>query len=267
MTKRGGGWSVLLATAVLAGAGCASVPSAPTVKRYPSVAAFSRAEPGVNLPGGWQRLSLSRFKRDTEYRLVPDENGVTVVQAEAAQAASGLIKELDVDTKATPWLNWRWKVPQLIAGADNTRRDTEDSPVRVVVTFDGDLEKLDFEERAHASRYRALTGRDMPYATLMYIWENRMPVDALIESRHSSRVQMLVAASGDAQCGKWLNFSRNIEEDFRRAYGETPGRIRSIGIMTDTDNTGELTRAYYGDIKFSAVPPTNGFSKNARETQ
>lgn len=255
----------LLALALLGG--CASVSAPPDVPRFKSVAAFSRAEPGDRLPGGWKRVSLSRFKRDTDYRLIRDDDGVTVVQADATQAASGLVKELDVDAASTPWLSWRWKVPQIITGADNSRRETEDSPARIVVAFDGDLEKLDFEERAVASRYKALTGRDMPYATLMYIWENQAPVGKVIESRHSSRVQMLVATSGASQCGKWLNFARNIEEDFRRAYGEAPGRIRSIGIMTDTDNTGESTRAYYGDIKFSALPPTNPISIVAKETQ
>lgn len=210
---------------------------------------------------------MSRFKRDTVYRLVTDEDGITVVQAQADQAASVLVKELDVDAASTPWLSWSWKVPALIAGADNTRRDTEDSPVRVVVTFDGDSSKLDFEERALAERYRALTGRDMPYATLMYIWENRQPVDQVIESRHSSRVNMLVVASGAAQVGRWLDFSRNVAADFRRVYGEAPGRIVSVGVMTDTDNTGESARAYYGDIKFSALPPTNTFSLSVKDAK
>lgn len=257
----------LLAAALLGAAGCAVMQQPEGLPRHKSIAAFSRAEPGERLPGSWQRVSISRFKRDTRYQLVRDDDGVTVVQADAEQAASVLVKELDVDAAASPWLSWRWKVPELIAGADNTRHDKEDSPVRVVVSFDGDHDKLDFEERANAARYKALTGRDMPYATLMYIWENRLPVNEIIESRHSSRVQMIVAASGPAGRGKWLNFARNVEQDYRRAYGEPPGRVRSIGIMTDTDNTGESTRAFYGDIKFSALPPTNAHSISAKETK
>ena len=37
---------------------------------------------------------------------------------------------------------------------------------------------------------------------------------------------------------------------FKRAFGEEPPRIRSIGIMTDSDNTGGDAEAYYGDILF-----------------
>lgn len=233
--------------------GCASVPE----KRHAAVAPFSGAAPGASLPTGWQPWTLSRFKRDTQYRLVQDADGATVLEAISDQAASGLIKHLDVDAGATPWLSWRWKVPSLIEGADNRQRHLEDSPARVVIAFEGDHAKLDFEERAFAERMKALTGRELPYATLMYIWENQAPVEEVIENAHSGRIRMLVAESGASRCGKWLHFSRNVAEDFRRIYGEEPGRILSIGVMTDTDNTGARARAYYGDIRFSALPPTN----------
>jgi len=45
-------------------------------------------------------------------------------------------------------------------------------------------------------------------------------------------------------------------EDYKRAFREEPLLTRSIGIMTDTDNTGEKVLAYYGDISFerAALP-------------
>ena len=225
--------------------------------RHVSVAPFSSAEPGGRLPGGWQPWVLSRFKRNTEYRLVRDDDGMTVMHAVADQSASGMIKDLDIDVNETPQLTWRWRVPALIRSADNTDHTRDDSPVRVIVTFDGDHSKLDFEEQAIALRVKALTGRDMPYATLMYIWENQRPVGEIIESRHTSRVQMMVVESGEARSGRWLAFTRNVAEDYRRIYAEAPGRIRGIGIMTDSDNTGEKTSAYYGDIRFSAAEQTD----------
>ncbi len=37
---------------------------------------------------------------------------------------------------------------------------------------------------------------------------------------------------------------------FEAEKGEEPPMTRSVGIMTDTDNTGEKVHAYYGDISF-----------------
>ncbi|MEP7157709.1 MAG: DUF3047 domain-containing protein [Betaproteobacteria bacterium] len=237
-------------------AGCAAVPSTPDGFRYTTIAPFSAGEPGEKLPAGWQPWSLSRFKRKTEYHLVRDVDGTVVVRAVADGAASGIIRQVDIDTRATPWLSWRWRVPTIISGADNTDRSREDSPARVVVAFEGDPGKLDFEEKAIAARVKALTGSEMPYATLMYILENQLPVNEVIESRHTTRINMVVVETGKSRSGKWITFARNIADDYRRIYGEEPGHVRSIGILTDTDNTGEKTSAYYGDIKFSAFVPT-----------
>jgi hypothetical protein len=96
----------------------------------------------------------------------------------------------------------------------------------------------------------------MPYATLMYIWGNRAPREAIIPNKHTSRVRMIVVESGRDKLGRWQEVTRNVAEDYRRAFGEEPGQISAVGIMTDTDNTGDNAYAYYGDIVFhKAAPP------------
>jgi hypothetical protein len=94
-----------------------------------------------------------------------------------------------------------------------------------------------------------ITGRRMPYATLVYIWENRAPKNAVIPNPHTSRIKMIVAESGRANLGRWQRVTRNIVNDYRRAFGEEPGVVTSVGIMTDTDNTGLKAEALYGDIE------------------
>ena len=195
---------------------------------------------------------MTRFKRATDYRLVKDD-GRTVVRASASSSASGLIHPLDLDPEEYRLLHWHWKVDQLIAKADNTQKQTEDSPVRLVVSFDGNMDKLDFSDRMFVDQIKAFTGQQLPYATLMYIWENRAPRGNVIPNRHTERIKMIVAESGREKLGNWHEVTRDIYADFERAFGEKPGRIVAIGIMTDTDNTGENTHAYYGDIAFKRV--------------
>jgi hypothetical protein len=233
--------------------GCTTLPDdAPPVRlKYVSNFSGNRAHEG--LPEGWQPWTLSRFKKPTEYRLV-SENGATVVRARASSSASGLVHPLDLDPGQYRMLQWRWKVDQLIAGADNTRKNAEDSPVRVVISFAGDLEKLPFDERLFFDQVKAFAGQQLPYATLMYIWENRAPRNSIIANPHTSRIKMVVAESGRDKLGVWQTESRDIYADFKRAFGEEPGRITAIAIMTDTDNTGENVHAYYGDMVFKQIP-------------
>jgi len=66
---------------------------------------------------------------------------------------------------------------------------------------------------------------------------------------------MIVAESGGDKLGNWQEVTRSVYEDFRRAFGKEPGHITAIGIMTDTDNTGENVHAYHGDIVFRCVAP------------
>jgi len=119
-------------------AGCASLPGhdpADTIA-LPQVRSFSGHPEGEALPPGWQPWTLSRFKRSTAYRLV-NEQGRTVVRARAESSASGLIHPLKLDPRNYPVLHWHWKVDELIPKADNTQKHLEDSPVRLVVSFDG----------------------------------------------------------------------------------------------------------------------------------
>jgi len=78
-------------------------------------------------------------------------------------------------------------------------------------------------------------------------------VDSLFEHPRSSRVRVIVAESGPARVGQWLKFTRNIEEDFRRAFDEEPGRVESVGVLTDSNSTGHNIVSYYGDIEFHAA--------------
>jgi hypothetical protein len=221
---------------------------------FAEVQPFSANRPGVDLPRGWQTLTIHRNKRPTHYDLVVDADTQRVVlHAVAARSASGLKQRLAVDPTTTPIIAWRWRVTRLIPAADATDRDAEDSPVRLLLFFDGDKRTLSAGEQGKLELARLVSGTDVPYATLMYIWENRHPVGQVIASSHTSRVQMVVAGSGSDRLGQWKSFERDYVEDYRRAFGELPRRLVGVGILTDTDNTGAEIEAFYGDIALKAA--------------
>ncbi|MFC7289712.1 DUF3047 domain-containing protein [Herminiimonas glaciei] len=202
------------------------------------------------LPERWEPMIINRTKKLTEYKLV-DDDGKTVLHARAVAAASGLMQKVDIDPLLESQLNWRWRISGLVQTANNSERGLEDSPARIILGFDGDKDSLPFADQIMFETARLLTGRDVPYATLMYIWGRKAPVDTIITNTRSNRVKMLVAETGASGVGDWHSFSRNIAADYEKAFGEKPGRLIAVGVLTDTDNTGETVEAWYGDISLS----------------
>ena len=241
--------AAVLSAAALAG--CATLAPAPSTHE---VAAFSTNREGAAAPRGWQQLVITRAKAPTQYRLVYDERArAVVVHARAERSATGLKQPLDVDSAARPLVAWRWRVPSLIAGADNLDRHAEDSPVRLLLFFDGDKRRLPARDQLALEMAEMVSGQGVPYATLVYMWENRQPVGSVIDSAHTGRVKMIVAGSGADRLGQWKQFERDYVADFERAFGERPGRLIGVGIMTDTDNTGAEIEAFYGDVELRSA--------------
>ena len=240
---------VTLATVAALAAGCATAPQPPPdAAVLPQLTAFSTFRPGEALPPEWRAWSLSRFKPTSRYRLVEDA-GTTVVKASAQSSASGLIHYLDVDLRERPLLSWRWKVMDLFPSGSSP----DDSPVRIVVSFAGDVQKLPFGERIFYDQFRLFTGQQLPYAALMYVWGSRTPRDGIVRDDHTSRIKIIAVESGNEKLGTWLEETRNVEADFRRAFGEEPNKIVSVGILTETDVSDRALEAYYGDLAFRAA--------------
>lgn len=244
------GWRCWLLAALAAGV---SAPAAAQRGDVLEVAAFSRASPGDEVPG-WGPYIISASKPRTQYRLAAVD-GTVALEAVAEQSASGLQRPMRIDARQFPFVEWRWKIAAPVPGADVREGSREDAPVRVLLAFHGDKDKLGFFERSKLRIAKSLSGQDPPYATLMYIWANDIPPETVVHNPHTSRVRMIVVESGDARVGEWVSYRRDVLADYRRAFEEEPEELLGVGVMTDTDNTGERARAWYGDITFRTRAP------------
>lgn len=220
----------------------------PRLEAAPLVTPFSTGKPPA-LPAPWTPVPIAANKTPTAYDLVVDQ-GTVVLHARADAAASGLGHSVAFDLQSAPILEWRWKVGNLVEGADNSDPTKEDSPARIVLQFDGTKSRLSLKDRAYFVLGKQLSGQEPAYATLMYVWSNRAPVGAVIPNPRTGRVQMVVVGSGATGVGTWQTIRRNVIEDFRRAFGEEPGPLTAVGVLTDTDNTGKSVEAWYGDLRF-----------------
>jgi hypothetical protein len=59
-------------------------------------------------------------------------------------------------------------------------------------------------------------------------------------------------ATGDLSLGQWLRYERDVQADFVRAFGEMPGPLLAVALMTDTDNTSSQLQAWYGRFRLEA---------------
>lgn len=210
---------------------------------------FSTATPDGPLPAPWKLETLPKIERHTRYALVGDE-GRVVLRADADASMASLVHPLRIEPAAFTFLQWQWKVPRLIDGADITSKTGDDFPARIYVLFDYDIRKLPFMTRTKIRIARTLYGADLPLAALCYVWDGSAPRDTSVWSAYTDRVRVIVAESGPANLDRWITVRRNVREDFRAAFGEDPPAVTGVVIATDTDNTGASATAFYGDIRF-----------------
>lgn len=192
-------------------------------------------------------MVIFRSKKQTRYQLVTEQDD-TILHARAESASSGLMQKVSIDAYSQPWLSWRWKIGAQADITDAAQHATEDSPARIILGFDGDKDTLPFIDQIMFETARVVTGYDFPYATLMYVWEDKAPIGTVIASNRSDRIKKMVVANGPEGVGQWRSFGRNIVEDYEKAFGEKPGRLIGVGVLTDTENVGETAEAWYGDI-------------------
>lgn len=210
---------------------------------------FSALRPGEALPGWLKPYAFEGRPRHTEYALVED-SGRTVLRARAEASTSGLVRELRVDLRSHPLLAWRWKVARLLGRSDIAKKDGDDFPARLYVTFDLDIATLPLGERVKLRIARALWGEQVPLAALCYVWDTRAPQDTIAPNAYTDRVQMVVADSGPALLGRWVERVRDVGADYRRAFGADAPLVNGVVVSADTDNTGETAESWFGDIEF-----------------
>jgi len=220
---------LLAAPAVVAG--CANTPPS-----TPTQVTAAQWQPFV-LPG----------KRETRYALA-HKDGRVCWHAKADASASMLRRHLEARPVDGLTAEFAWWVSGMIQGADLSKAEASDSPARVAFAFDGDLGRLSMRTRMQFQMAEMLTGELPPYATLMYVWENHAPLETLVQSARTDRVRKIVVESGETNLRSWRSYRRDLASDFRRAFGEKPGPLIGVALMTDADNTGSTAEAWYGDV-------------------
>ena len=212
----------MMLAAALVAAAPGDPAEAPRIAAQGAAAAFDPAK--TLQDDGWREKV---YNRPVRWEVVDDKG--PVLHGLSDGTASMLYRPLPCDPNVSPRIRWRWKVVRLPNKTGAGGRAENDYGARIYLVFPG---------RTFLTSY-----------VLQYVWDNAAPVGTVLRSPTSSRSRHVVAASGTADLGRWIEIERNLKEDFTRAFGWAPDRrIGGIGFMTDSDNTRSSAEAYYGPV-------------------
>lgn len=171
------------------------------------------------------------FIGSTDYQLIETDDRLAVRATCTDGSASGLFHRRDIDLTQTPIVEWEWRVDETLTGIDETTRSGDDYPARLYLV-----------DEAPVLRWRT--------RALNYVWSSTADLGQDWPNAFASQARMIAVATADAAGNGWRTERRNVLEDFRRFHDREPDRIDAIAVMTDCDNTGQETRAWYGNIRF-----------------
>ena len=187
----------------------------------------TRAARAGRLPEEW-RIKVNRGT--PEVRVIDDTQGA-VIQLKSRRLSFALERAVDIDPERLPYLTWRWKVARLPSGGDFRQATTDDQAAQILVAF---------------------TDRRI----LSYLWDSTAPKDTMQSATSIPLLHIfaVVCRSGPAELNQWLSESRNLSDDYQKAYGRRPPRLKGIRLQINTQHTGSSAESYFGDVAFRNAP-------------
>jgi hypothetical protein len=177
-----------------------------------------------SLPPGWEvqvRVGQPRFRvAEGALHLVSQKD------------TYGLKREIKVDLKQYPFLNWRWKATLLPAGGDGRRSATDDQAAQVYVVF----------PRWPLALRSQLIG---------YTWENLVPRGTSYTSPARGLTRYVVLRDRSDSLGQWVSERRNVAEDYRLLFGAEPPEAGAVSLYINTQHTGTAAESAIADVYFS----------------
>jgi len=189
---------------------------------------FEKDQPAT-FPGQW-KVRGDEEEAQTIYR-VKEENGNRFLHARTDNQGIQIGLAHNFQPKQFPQLRWRWRVGQLPPGGDERAKKTNDSAAAVYVVFDN---------------------RVMPRA-IKYVWSSTVPVGTRADSPTYWRSKVVVLQSGPSSNGEWQQETVNIYQDYKDLFGDEPGEVQGIAVLTDSDTTKSVAEADYDDFTLLAA--------------
>lgn len=211
---------------------------------------------GTALGAGWQVANLPEQKPPATRYSAQRVGERAALRLDAAASYGNLLHVLP-GVVAPARLQWAWRVELPNPGTDLRSKPGDDVAAKVCLSFDLPLAQVPFGERTLLRLARSRTGQNLPAATLCWVWGGPEPAGSFIDNAFSRRVRYVVLRTAADAGATWVEESRDIAADFRRAFGdEWPASSPALPPLTavlvgaDADNTGGKSLAHLADLRF-----------------
>lgn len=174
----------------------------------------------------WNKMILNG-----EVNYIPIKQGEQgFVKALSERACSALYYRIKFKLEEYPLLSWKWKVlkfPDLSAILEE--KDKDDYAARIYVVFPF----LSFS----SSKF------------IEYVWAQDIPIGTIMKSPVADNVKLIVARNHKLTDDEWITESRNVYEDYVKAFGGKPRMsVGAVAIMCDADNSQTEAESFFDDI-------------------
>jgi len=175
---------------------------------------------------------IKKWKGDADVQLVNDNAVKEALRLKSKGTSTALYRDISLNIKDYPFLNWKWKVTKIPLGADVRNKATDDQAAQIYVVF---------------PKFPSQINSRM----LGYIWDSNAPVGSEVTSAKLSTTKYIVVKSGAKKLGAWFSEKRNVYEDYKRLFNEEPPMVGSIALMIDSDDTKSSAESFFGDMYLS----------------
>ena len=120
---------------------------------------------------------------------------------------------------------------ELPRGGDFRRSGTDDQAAQLIVAFS-------------SSRF------------LSYIWDSTAPrgLVAAAPAPPFKKIFAVVIQSGSQALGDWITERRNLLDDYKQAFGETPEAMKGVRLQINSQHTESHAETYWRSIALTAQP-------------
>jgi len=200
------------------------------------VAGFDSGEMKDGAPVGWE---LDKKKGPPVIKL-ENVGDKFCLHMSSDSTSFGIKKEIKVNVKEYPFLNWGWKVTKLPKGGDVRKADTDDQAIQIYIVF---------KETGWPAKLNS--------PVIGYIWDNECPKDTIITSSQplSGKVRYIVLRNKSDELDKWYEEKRNVSEDYKKLFPDIKGGelrdVKGISFYINSQHTKSEGESYLYNVYFS----------------